>query len=144
MTRIAILGSTGSIGTSALDVARTHADRVEVVGIAAATNVGAMVKQILEFRPRAVAMATGDAMDKLTAALGGSPAETTGVGIGHHRQARAVLDALGEQQAIVPARGEHRRLEAVGVPGDHVERIAADRAGRAEDGDALHPAACLA
>jgi len=79
-TRVAILGSTGSIGTSALDVARTHADRVEVAAIAAATNVGAMVKQILEFRPRAVAMATGEAMDKLTAALGGSPAETCGVG----------------------------------------------------------------
>ena len=80
MKRIAILGSTGSIGTSALDVARTHPDRVEVVAIAAATNVGAMVKQILEFRPRAVAMATGDAMDKLRAALGGSPAEISGVG----------------------------------------------------------------
>jgi 1-deoxy-D-xylulose-5-phosphate reductoisomerase len=80
MKRIAILGSTGSIGTSALDVARTHSDRVEVVAIAAATNVAAMVKQILEFRPRAVAMATGEAMDKLRAALGGSPAEISGVG----------------------------------------------------------------
>ena len=80
MKRIAILGSTGSIGTSALDVARTHRDRVEVVAIAAATNVSAMVKQVLEFRPRAVAMATGDAMDKLRAALGGSPAEVSGVG----------------------------------------------------------------
>jgi len=80
MKRIAILGSTGSIGTSALDVARTHPDRVEVVAIAAATNVAAMVKQILEFRPRAVAMATGEAMDQLRAALGGSPAEVSGVG----------------------------------------------------------------
>ena len=79
-TRVAILGSTGSIGTSALDVARTHADRIEVVAIAAATNVAAMAKQILEFRPRAVAMATPDAMDKLTGALGGSPAELSGVG----------------------------------------------------------------
>ena len=80
MTRIAILGSTGSIGTSALDVARTHADRVEVVALAAATNVAVMAKQVLEFRPRAVAMANGDAMDKLVAALGGSPAEVSGVG----------------------------------------------------------------
>jgi 1-deoxy-D-xylulose-5-phosphate reductoisomerase len=80
MKRIAILGSTGSIGTSARDVARTHRDRVEVVAIAAATNVAAMIKQILEFRPRAVAMANGEAMDKLTAALGGSPAEVTGAG----------------------------------------------------------------
>ena len=80
MTRIAILGSTGSIGTSALDVARTHGDRVEVVALAAATNVATMVKQVLEFRPRAVAMANGEAMDKLRAALGGSPAEISGVG----------------------------------------------------------------
>src|SRR5688572_32838419 len=80
MRRIAILGSTGSIGTSALDVARTHADRVEVVAIAAASNVAAMVKQILEFRPRAVAMSNSEAMDKLRAALGGSPAEICGVG----------------------------------------------------------------
>ena len=80
MTRIAILGSTGSIGTSALDVARTHADRVEVVALAAATNVAVMTKQILEFRPRAVAMGTGDSMDKLVAALGGSPAEISGAG----------------------------------------------------------------
>jgi 1-deoxy-D-xylulose-5-phosphate reductoisomerase len=80
MKRIAILGSTGSIGTSALDVARTHRDRVEVVALAAATNVAAMVRQVLEFRPRAVAMATGDAMDKLRAALGGSPGEMSGVG----------------------------------------------------------------
>jgi 1-deoxy-D-xylulose-5-phosphate reductoisomerase len=80
MTRIAILGSTGSIGTSALDVARTHPERVEVVALAAGSNVAAMVKQILEFRPRAVAMANGEAMDKLRAALGGSPAEISGVG----------------------------------------------------------------
>ena len=80
MTRIAILGSTGSIGTSALDVARTHADRIEVVAIAAATNVALMAKQVLEFRPRAVGMATGAAMDQLRAVLGGSPAEVCGVG----------------------------------------------------------------
>ena len=80
MTRIAILGSTGSIGTSALDVARTHADRVDVVALAAGTNVAVMARQVLEFRPTAVAMGTGDAMDKLVAALGGSPAEVSGVG----------------------------------------------------------------
>ena len=80
MKRIAILGSTGSIGTGALDVARTHPDKVQIVAVAAASNAAAMVKQILEFRPRAVAMATGDAMDKLIAVLGGSPAEIHGVG----------------------------------------------------------------
>ncbi len=80
MTRIAILGSTGSIGTSALDVARTHADRVQVVALAAGGNAAAMAAQVIEFRPRAVGMATGESMDRLIAALGGSPAELSGVG----------------------------------------------------------------
>ena len=80
MTRVAILGSTGSIGTSALDVARTHADRVKVVALAAGGNVAAMAAQVVEFRPQAVAMSTGNAMDQLRAALGGSPAEISGVG----------------------------------------------------------------
>ena len=79
--RIAILGSTGSIGTSALDVARTHRrSRRGRRRSRRRPTSRAMVKQILEFRPRAVAMATGDAMDKLRAALGGSPAEISGVG----------------------------------------------------------------
>ena len=38
MKRIAILGSTGSIGQSALAVVDAHADRVEVVGLAAGSN----------------------------------------------------------------------------------------------------------
>ena len=80
MTRVAILGSTGSIGTSALDVARTHADRVKVVALAAGGNVAVLAAQVVEFRPQAVAMSTGASMDKLRAALGGLPAEICGVG----------------------------------------------------------------
>jgi 1-deoxy-D-xylulose-5-phosphate reductoisomerase len=79
-TRIAILGSTGSIGTSALDVARTHPDKVKVVALAAGGNVAAMAAQVIEFRPDVVAMSSGASMDKLRAALSGSPAETCGVG----------------------------------------------------------------
>ena len=41
MTRVAILGATGSIGTSALAVAEAHPDRVRVVGLAAGQNVDA-------------------------------------------------------------------------------------------------------
>ncbi len=72
MVRIAILGSTGSIGTSALDVARTHRDRVTVVGLAAGSNVDALAAQVRAHRPKAVAMANGEAMDRLRHAVGGS------------------------------------------------------------------------
>ena len=55
-TRIAILGSTGSIGTSALSVVDTHADRLQVVGLAAGNNVAASSpSRWRRYAPRAVA-----------------------------------------------------------------------------------------
>jgi 1-deoxy-D-xylulose-5-phosphate reductoisomerase len=78
--RIAILGSTGSIGTSALDVAETHAERVEVVALAAGGNAAAFAAQVARYRPRAIAMATGIAMDDLRDALGGTLPEIHGAG----------------------------------------------------------------
>ncbi len=78
--RVAILGSTGSIGTSALAVAETHADRVEVVALAAGGNVAAFVDQVARFKPRAIAMATGAALDEARAALGTKLPEVHGAG----------------------------------------------------------------
>jgi 1-deoxy-D-xylulose-5-phosphate reductoisomerase len=63
--RIAILGSTGSIGLSALSVVEQHADRLEIVGLAAGANVERLAGQVARFRPRAVAMATSEAVDRL-------------------------------------------------------------------------------
>jgi 1-deoxy-D-xylulose-5-phosphate reductoisomerase len=80
MVRIAILGSTGSIGTSALDVAKTHRDRVTVVGLAAGSNVEALAAQVRKHRPKAVAMANGEAMDRLRYAVGGSLPLVSAVG----------------------------------------------------------------
>ena len=57
--RIAILGSTGSIGTSALAVVDAHPDRVEVVGLAAGGNAPLFAAQVARYRPRAMAMAIG-------------------------------------------------------------------------------------
>ena len=55
MKKIAILGSTGSIGTQTLDVVRAN-DDLEVVGLAAGSNVEMLEKQIREFHPRLVAV----------------------------------------------------------------------------------------
>jgi 1-deoxy-D-xylulose-5-phosphate reductoisomerase len=65
--RLAILGSTGSIGRSALAVADAHPDRLRVVALAAGDNDGLLAQQIEKYRPDAVAMATGDALDRLRA-----------------------------------------------------------------------------
>lgn len=56
--RVAVLGSTGSIGTNTLDVLARHPDRFEVVALTAATQVDLMLAQCERFRPRVAAMAS--------------------------------------------------------------------------------------
>ena len=51
-TRVVVLGSTGSIGRQTLDVIRAYPDRFEVTGLAAGANLGLLLDQIAEFRPR--------------------------------------------------------------------------------------------
>ncbi|HCE29777.1 MAG TPA: 1-deoxy-D-xylulose-5-phosphate reductoisomerase [Comamonadaceae bacterium] len=56
--RITVLGSTGSIGTSTLDVVARHPERFEVFALSAATQVELMLEQCARFRPRYAAMAS--------------------------------------------------------------------------------------
>lgn len=55
MKKIAILGSTGSIGTQTLDVVRLNGD-IEVLGISAGSNVELLERQVREFHPRLAAV----------------------------------------------------------------------------------------
>ncbi|MDE5866958.1 MAG: 1-deoxy-D-xylulose-5-phosphate reductoisomerase [Lachnospiraceae bacterium] len=65
MKKIAILGSTGSIGTQTLEIVRNNKD-LEVVGIAAGSNAELMEKQIREFHPKKVAMWSEEAASDLS------------------------------------------------------------------------------
>ena len=56
-TTLAVLGSTGSIGTQTLDIVRAAPERSEVVALGAATSVKELAAQANEFRPRVVAIA---------------------------------------------------------------------------------------
>jgi len=56
--RITVLGSTGSIGVSTLDVIARHADRFEVFALSAATRVDELLAQCAQFRPRYAVMAS--------------------------------------------------------------------------------------
>ena len=58
MKTLTILGSTGSIGTSTLDVIRQSADKYQVYALVAGQNVDVLFAQILEFKPRTVVVAT--------------------------------------------------------------------------------------
>ena len=74
--RVVILGSTGSIGTSALKVARDIPDRMEIVGLAAGTSVEALARQAREFNVRSVCIFDSSAADELACALPGAQVET--------------------------------------------------------------------
>ncbi|MDP2326872.1 MAG: 1-deoxy-D-xylulose-5-phosphate reductoisomerase [Dehalococcoidia bacterium] len=65
--RVAILGSTGSVGEQALDVVRGLSGRFEVVALAAGGNVGRLANQAREFHPRALFARPGRDADALRA-----------------------------------------------------------------------------
>ena len=70
MRKVAILGSTGSIGRSTLSVAESHPDRFAIVALAAGNNVAAAAEQARRWRPRIISMATGEAAEQLLRMLG--------------------------------------------------------------------------
>lgn len=51
MKNISILGSTGSIGTQALEIVRMYPERLNIVGLSAKSNAELLLKQIIEFKP---------------------------------------------------------------------------------------------
>ena len=66
---IAILGSTGSIGTQALDVIRQNQDKFEVEVLTAQSNAALLIDQAAEFKPNAVVIVDENLYDKVFAAL---------------------------------------------------------------------------
>jgi 1-deoxy-D-xylulose-5-phosphate reductoisomerase len=61
MTNVTVLGSTGSIGVSTLDVVRRRRDRFRIFALAAGANAALLAEQIAEFRPR-VAVVSSDSV----------------------------------------------------------------------------------
>ena len=68
MKKIAILGSTGSIGTQTLEIVRENPD-LEVVALAAGNNVKLLEEQIREFKPRLVSLQSEAACEELKARI---------------------------------------------------------------------------
>ncbi len=65
MKRVAILGSTGSIGVSTLDVVARHPDRYVVTALAAANNRARLLEQCLRFQPRVAVLQSAEAAQAL-------------------------------------------------------------------------------
>ncbi len=73
---VILLGSTGSIGVSVLDVIRRHPDKYRVCGLAANANHADMARQCAEFNPELAVMADHAAAKQLASELTNTPADT--------------------------------------------------------------------
>ncbi|OYW13310.1 MAG: 1-deoxy-D-xylulose-5-phosphate reductoisomerase, partial [Acidobacteriia bacterium 12-62-4] len=69
MKTLTLLGSTGSIGTSTLDVVRRRRDEFSVYALVAGSNLDLLVEQIREFAPAVAVVATPDLCDELAKRL---------------------------------------------------------------------------
>jgi 1-deoxy-D-xylulose-5-phosphate reductoisomerase len=131
--RIAVLGSTGSIGTQTLDVIARHPDRFEVVALSAARQVDLMLQQCARFRPALAVMADAAASVELASRLAAQGLPTRvlqGAGaleeIAAHPRVDAVMAAIvgaaGLASCLAAARAGKRLLlankEALVVGGD--------------------------
>ncbi|MBV9438626.1 MAG: 1-deoxy-D-xylulose-5-phosphate reductoisomerase [Candidatus Eremiobacteraeota bacterium] len=88
--RIAILGSTGSIGRQALDVIERHEGRFEVVALAAGRNVELLAGQIARHRPRIVSASSADGATELTVRLDAAGLRVHGTMFGRARDVEQI------------------------------------------------------
>ena len=119
MKRIAILGSTGSIGRSALAVVDAHADRLSVVGLAAGENAELLGEQIARYRPNLVAMASGEGIDRLRAV-----GVEDGVLAGSGRDGLVAVATAPDVDLVLCASSGTEALEAVLAAIEHGKTIA--------------------
>src|SRR5215467_4665666 len=119
MKRIAILGSTGSIGRSALAVVDAHPDRLSVAALAAGENADLLAEQIAKYHPALVAMATGGAVDRLRANL---PAGVAVGGAG--REGLVAVATAADVDVVLCASSGTDGLEAVLAAIEHRKTIA--------------------
>ncbi len=115
---ITVLGSTGSIGTSTLDVIRQHPEEYQVHALVAGRNVDVLCSQILEFRPRVVVVADENALKRLRLRLSEQPLERSDwpeLGAGPEARVSAVTatEVGFVMSAIVGVAGLEATYEAI-------------------------------
>ncbi|MGB9454739.1 MAG: 1-deoxy-D-xylulose-5-phosphate reductoisomerase [Bryobacteraceae bacterium] len=104
MRTLTVLGSTGSIGTNTLDVVRRNRELYRVYALVAGRNVEKLATQIVEFRPRVAAVATPEALARLTELLSASglrPDEWPELLAGE--SARAAVSTAEEVDTVISA-----------------------------------------
>lgn len=109
---VAILGSTGSIGTQALDVVRSFPDKFEVSALTASNSVDLLIQQALEFKPEVVVIINESYYNEVKAALSNTGTKVL-VGEGGLIEAATLERVDVVLNAIVGAAGLRPTVEAI-------------------------------
>ena len=132
--RVVILGSTGSIGESALKVARNLPDRMEIVGLAAGRSAQSLLAQTLEFKPRAIALYDTTELDSIRGQL---PAGTASYGgpeglieLATLPEADMVLISIVGTAGLAPALAAIRAGKAIAVASKEILVMAGEEVTR--------------
>lgn len=106
MKRISILGSTGSIGTSTLQVIREHPELFDVVGLSAGHNIQLLYEQVKEFRPKIISVATKELAEQIKGMVDASVTVTYGeeglVAVSTYDEANYIVSALVGFAGLIP------------------------------------------
>jgi 1-deoxy-D-xylulose-5-phosphate reductoisomerase len=101
LKRLAILGSTGSIGQSTLSIVEQFPERYSVAALAAGRNVGEAFAQAVRWRPKLISLATEELADQLSKRL--HQAGVTGIEMVHGTEGTVACSTLGEADFVVSA-----------------------------------------
>ncbi|HAK89743.1 MAG TPA: 1-deoxy-D-xylulose-5-phosphate reductoisomerase [Nitrospiraceae bacterium] len=120
MKNIVILGSTGSIGRSSLEVIDKFPDRFRVVGLAAGRNLPLLLEQIERWRPRLVAVHDEDIYKQLKSKIGGTKPEILcgidGIcSIAENGDADTVISAIVGSAGLLPTISAIRAKKTVAL-----------------------------
>lgn len=101
MKRLAILGSTGSIGQSTLSIVEQFPERYSVAALAAGRNVDEAFQQAMRWRPQVISLATEELAGQLSARL--HQAGATGIEVVHGTEGTIACSTLPEADFVVSA-----------------------------------------
>jgi 1-deoxy-D-xylulose-5-phosphate reductoisomerase len=118
LNKLTILGSTGSIGVSTLDVVGRHPEKYEIYALVAGSNVDLLAEQVLRFRPRVAVVATESSRQSLISRLEVlGMARSTWPDLAYGAQARVEVATASEvgfvMSAIVGVAGLEATYEAI-------------------------------
>jgi 1-deoxy-D-xylulose-5-phosphate reductoisomerase len=120
MKRLAILGSTGSIGVNTLDIVRQFPERFKVISLSAGLNTQLLKQQIVQFRPKVVSVLNKELSEALQRELSNLPVEIVHgveglIQVATHPEVDQVVSAIVGAVGLIPTLSAIKTRKAIAL-----------------------------